>query len=42
MILNPRQAYLSNIIGLSHDPFDGPVAEQELQSRDKDQYFFSY
>jgi len=39
---NPRQIYLFKTLGLSHDPFDGPVAEQELHHIDKEPYFFSY
>lgn len=39
---NPRQFYLAETLGLSHDPFDGPVAEQELHSTEKEPYFFAY
>ncbi len=39
---NPRQTYLQKTLGLSHDPFAGPVAEQELHSSEKEPRFFSY
>lgn len=39
---NPRQFYLRKIVGLSHDPFAGPVAEQELHSTEKEPHFFAY
>ncbi len=39
---NPRKIYLLNTLDLSHDPFAGPVAEQELHSSENEPYFFSY
>ena len=48
---NPRQIYLLETLGLSHDPFAGPVAEQELHVSHIEQesgpppkkpHFFSY
>lgn len=39
---NPRQIYLLDTLGLNHDPFAGPVAEQELASSRDEPYFFSY
>lgn len=41
-LINPRQFYLTETLGLSHDPFDGPVAEQELHSTEKEPLFFDY
>jgi hypothetical protein len=38
---NPRQRFLE-MIGLSHDPFARPVAEQELNSREQQAYFYQY
>lgn len=39
---NPRQMYLLDTLGLTHDPFAGPVAEEELHSNKEEVYFFSY
>lgn len=39
---DPRRIYIRNTLGLSHDPFAGPVAEQELQSREKEPHFYHY
>lgn len=39
---NPRQFYLLETLGLSHDPFAGPVAEQELHRSEDESHFFSY
>jgi hypothetical protein len=39
---NPRLVYLRDVLGLSHDPFAAPVAEQELKRTGLKPYFFSY
>ncbi|MBN1995309.1 MAG: DEAD/DEAH box helicase family protein [Anaerolineae bacterium] len=39
---NPRLTYLLDTLELSHDPFAGPVAEQELRSSEKQPHFFAY
>ncbi|GIK43242.1 MAG: hypothetical protein BroJett011_70750 [Chloroflexota bacterium] len=39
---NPRQLYLLETLSLSHDPFAGPVAEQELHGSGDETKFFSY
>lgn len=39
---NPRLVYLQDVLGLSHDPFAAPVAEQELKRSGLKPYFFSY
>ncbi len=39
---NLRQVYLQDTLGLSHDPFAAPVAEQELNRSKGEAYFFSY
>ncbi|OQY31376.1 MAG: hypothetical protein B6I38_05890 [Anaerolineaceae bacterium 4572_5.1] len=39
---NLRPTYLLETLGLSHDPFAGPVAEQELHHSDKEPFFFDY
>lgn len=41
-INNPRLVYLKEVLGLSHDPFAAPVAEQELKRAEGKPYFFSY
>ncbi len=39
---DPRRIYLLETLGLSHDPFAGPVAEQELHRSERDPHFFDY
>lgn len=39
---NPRQIYLLDTLGFTHDPFAGPVAEEELHSSKEEVHFFSY
>lgn len=39
---NRRHIYLLETLGLSHDPFAGPVAEEELHDSKEEVYFFSY
>lgn len=39
---NPRLVYLTEVLGLSYDPFAAPVAEQELKRAEGKPYFFSY
>lgn len=39
---NPRQIYLLETLGLTHDPFASPVAEQELHHGREEPHFFSY